>query len=164
MNEVTGSATPKRKIGDITTSKEAFYTVFEPRTANRFLVYVEDERTKKLIVEPFLVKYIDRPRYSLRVDKQKHWYPIRIRFYESIVPTNVYFNLLRAGIFTVTVHELGPVGDVVGAWVLPQCRFNNLAPEALDWSSDGKPLEVWAELDWTEVIVKDGDSEFKIRK
>lgn len=164
MNEVTASATPNRTPGDLINPKEAFYTMFEPRTPNRFLVYIEDEKTKKLVVETFLIKYIDRPRYSLRVDKKKHWYPIRIRFYESIVPTNVYFRLLKAGVFTVTVNELGPVGDVIGVWVLPQCRFNNLAPEALDWSSEGKPLEVWAELDWTEVIVKDGDSEFKIRK
>lgn len=161
---VTKNTTPNRKIGDLTIPEEAFYTVFEPRTPNRFLVYIEDENTKKLIIEPFLIKYIDRPRYSLKSDKTKHWYPIKVRFYESIVPSNVYFRLLKAGVFNITVNELGPVGDIVGIWLLPLCRFNSLIPEALDWSSDGKPLEVWAEIDWTEVIVKDSDSEFKIRK
>jgi len=150
------------RLGRVISDREAFGPMFEPRTPNRFLVHIKDERTGKVIIPHFLIKYIDRPRYSVHADKKRIWHPLRMRVYESIVPTNIYFNMLRASVFTVTVEELGPVADVVGCWVLPKCRFSSLCPRALDWASDCDPLEVWAEIEWTEVIVKDGDSEFTI--
>lgn len=130
---------------------------------NRFMVHIKDEKGNVLIPH-FLIKYIDRPRYLLTHDKKRIWQPIRIRVYEPIVPTNIYFRMLGAGVFNVTVEELGPVGDVVGCWVLPLCRFESLNPKPLDWASNGEPLEVWAELDWKDVIVQDGDSEFRISR
>ena len=151
------------RLGKILDPKEAFYTVFEPRTPNRFIVHIKDEKGKEIIPH-FLIKYIDRPRYFLNSEKKRIWQHVRIRVYESIVPTNIYFRMLGSGVFNVTVEELGPVGDVVGCWSLPLCRWASLTPKALDWSSTGEPLEVWGELDWTDLIVQDGDSEYKISR
>ena len=151
------------RLGKVVDPKEAFYTVFEPRTPNRFMVHIKDEKGNVLIPH-FLIKYIDRPRYVLSSDRKRIWQPVRIRVYEPIVPTNVYFKMLSAGVFNVIVEELGPVADVVGCWSLPLCRFESLNPKPLDWSSSGEPLEVWAELNWTDLIVQDGDSEFRISR
>lgn len=137
--------------------------MWEPLTANRFLVYLTDTRSKKLIVESFLIKHIDRPGFTW-VDGKKQWNPICLKIYESLAPNNVLFRCLKASIFDVQVNELGPVGDVVETWLLPHCKFASVTPQPLDWARNGDVFELQCELDWNEIIVKDGDSEFKIQK
>jgi hypothetical protein len=139
-----------------------FYQIWEPITPNRFIVYITDEKTKECIIPVFLIKSIDRPGYTLNHEKKKWWHSIHIKVYEPINPGNILFKMLKASVFTVTVNELGPVGDVVGTWVIPTTRFKEIRPQSLNWSSDAEPMLIDAEIDWKEIIVKDGNSEFKI--
>lgn len=143
---------------------EIFYKTWEPKSSHRFMVYLTDEKTKKGIIPCFLIKHIDRPRFIYGQGK-RNWLPIYIDVYETIEPPNVLFHLLKATVFTVTVNELGPVGDTIETWVLPLCKFQSVMPTSLDWSTESGTIGIIkAEIDWSEIIVKDGDSEFKITK
>ena len=137
--------------------------IWEPKIANRFTVHITDEITKKHIIEPHLIKYIDRPSFEL-VDKKYQWHPIKLKIYEPIVPGLVLFRCLGAGIFNIQVNEMGPVGDVIETWVLPHCRFESILANPLDWSSTIDVQTLDCVIDWSEVIVKDGEHEFKIYK
>lgn len=147
----------------VTSVEPNFATMWEPKKANRFLVKLIDEKTKTIIIEPYLIKYIDRPSYTVCGGK-KYWHTIRIRIYEPIIPQLILFRCLKAGMFDVQVNELGPVGDVIETWGLPHCKFKEVKGKPLDWTNSNDVLEIECELDWTEIIVKNGDTEFKITK
>lgn len=144
-------------------SNDIFYTMWEPKSPNRFLVHMINEKTKEHIIEPYLIKYIDRPGFT-DYKGEKHWHTIKMRFYEPIVPQHVLFRLLGAGVFDIQVDELGPVGDVIETWYMPHCKFHEVRAKPLDWSADAGPSEVQCEVDWDEIIVRKSDSEFKIRR
>jgi hypothetical protein len=135
--------------------------MWEPKTQNRFMVHIINDK-KKHIIEPYLVKYIDRPGYTM-INGEKAWNPIKLRIYEPIVPEHILFRCLGAGTFDVQVHELGPVGDIIEMWHMPQCRFSSVKSKPLNWSDDSIQ-EVECDLEWNQIIVKNGDSEFKIKK
>lgn len=142
--------------------KNMFYTAFEPKTRNRFLVHMYNPKTKEHLIEPFLIKYIDRPGFTMWYGK-KHWHTIKLRIYESIVPQYVLFRCLGAGVFNLQVDELGPVGDVVETWCVPEARFKEVKATPLDWSNSGDVSEVLCELDWIRIVVRRPDgSEFYI--
>jgi hypothetical protein len=147
---------PKTKLENVA------QVLFEPKTANRFMVHMINEK-KKHLVEPHLIKYIDRPGFTT-VNGEKQWNPIKMRIYEPVVPQHMLFRCIGAGVFDIQVNELGPVGDVVSTWYMPQCRFQEVKSGPLDWGSNGDILEIQCEIDWTEIIVKNGDSEYKIKR
>ena len=136
------------KLGTLLDKDEMFYTMFEPKAPNRFIIHMIDERTKKKVVESYVIKRIDRPGFYT-IGGKRSWFPIRLRFYESVVPTGTLFKLLKAGVMTITVNELGPVGDIIETWVIPLCRINSIKPQPLDWSSNAGPLELEVEIDWS---------------
>ena len=88
---------------------------------------------------------------------------MKMRIYEPVVPQNMLFRCIGAGFFNIQVNELGPIGDVVSTWYIPHCRFQAVQSIPLDWSNNNM-LEIQCEIEWDEVIVKNGDSEFKIRR
>ena len=143
-------------------AKTLMSPMWEPKTQNRFMVHIINDK-KKHIIEPYLVKYIDRPGYTT-VGKERVWNPIKLRIYEPIVPEHTLFRCIGAGAFDIQVHELGPVGDIVETWHIPHCHFSAVKSKPLDWTSNGDHQEIECELEWQEIIVKNGDSEFKIRR
>ena len=160
----TGSLTPS----NIVPQSLMKLPMWEPKTQNRFMVHIIDNRwgkniPKPYIIEPYLVKYIDRPGFET-IDGERVWKPIKLRIYEVIVPGHTLFKCISAGTFDVQVHELGPVGDIIETWHMSDCRFSSVKSNPLDWSSDCELQEVECELDWKEIFVKDGDSEFKISR
>ena len=161
MNKKSTTTSVTGSIPSATTTANVFYTTWEPKTPNRFLVYMFNEK-KERIIESYLIKYIDRPGFT-RQDGKKVWHPIRMHLYEPIVPGQILFRCLGAGVFDIQVTELGPVGDVIEVWHIPQCRFQEVKASPLNWSEHGL-MEIQCEIDWTEIIVKNGDSEFKIQR
>ncbi len=157
-----GGGVPKGQEHNVRLEKEMFYTAFEPKVRNRFLVHIYHPKTKEHLIEPFLIKYIDRPSFT-RLNGKKCWRPIKLRMYESIVPQYVLFRCLGAGVFNLQVDELGPVGDVVETWCAPEAKFKEVNSTPLDWASSGDVSEVQCELDWLRIVVRRPDgSEFYI--
>ena len=162
--KITEKIVPTTNVtGSISKIDVPLCPIWEPKTPNRFMVHLINDKTKKHVIEPYLIKYIDRPGYMSLYDK-KVWTTIKLRIYESTFPGNILFRCLKAGVFDVQVQELGPVGDIIETWMLPHCTFKSVTPQPLNWSDYGNHQELQCELDWTEIIVKNGDSEFTIKK
>lgn len=151
----------EKKVSPTVKLEKVEQVLFEPKTANRFVVHMIDEK-KKHLIEPHLIKSIDRPGFTT-VNGTKQWNPITMRIYEPIVPQHMLFRCIGAGFFNIQVNELGPIGDVVSTWYIPRCRFQAVHSTRFDWGNDDI-LEIECEIEWDEIIVKNGDSEFKIKK
>lgn len=160
INKDTKKEVTSNQKGNI--CNDTFYTMWEPKAGHRFLVHMTHPKTKEYLMDRCLIKSIDRPGFTTYGGK-KHWHTIKMRVYESIVPSHVLFRLLGAGRFNIQVDELGPVGDVIETWCIPNCRFKDVRATPLDWSQTGDVMIIQCELDWTEIVIlrKDG-SEFKI--
>jgi|FAXJ01.1.fsa_nt_gi hypothetical protein len=154
--------TEKTTEKELTTASSIFHTTWEPKSERRFIVHMTHPKTKAHLIEAYLIKYIDRPGFTMFRGK-KLWHTIKMRVYESIMPSHVLFRLLGAGTFNIQVNEMGPVGDVIETWCVPDCHFKEVKATPLDWSQVGNVSEVQCEIDWTEIIVRRTDgSEFKI--
>ena len=129
--------------------------LWEPKLSNRFVVYIVDYKTKKLVIDKFLIRRITRPSFSLISDKKRHWHSLSIEVYDPIVPTNVLFKLLQVDRLNIQVNELGPVGDVVCTWTIPNCRFKHVEETSLDWKNSDISI-IKADIDWTVIHVRDG--------
>lgn len=125
---------------------EQFYTTFEPKTVNRFLVKLTDKEGKTLI-PCWLIKSITRPKVQRSIAFGTWtWLPIVIRVYDPIVPsaTQMFYEYLMEDEpprFDITVDVLGPVGDTVEKWEIKNARFSQVNFGDMDWSGypeDGK--------------------------
>lgn len=136
--------------------------MWEPKSTMRFIVTLHTIK-KDLVVPKYCIKKITRPSFST-YNSKKQWEPIILEFYEPLkVP--ILFQLLNVKLFTITVEELGPVGDICETWVLPDCKFLSVKASPLNWSetTNMSPV-VTAEVDWREIYIKNGDSEIVITK
>ena len=116
---------------------EIMFTPFEPKTKNRFIMYIEG-------IPAYLVKAMNRPQLQFEeivldhinvkryVKGKAAWQPIDITLYDPVVPSGAQAVLewIRLGHESVTGRDgysdfykkdvtfnlLGPVGDIVEEW------------------------------------------------
>lgn len=126
-------------MADILTADEIFFTPFEPKTKNRFIMYIEG-------IPSYLVKAAARPQIQFEemvldhINVKRHlkgkatWQPVDITLYDPIVPSGAQavMEWVRLGHESVTGRDgyadfykkdvtfnmLGPVGDIVEEWTL----------------------------------------------
>ena len=124
---------------DILDTNEIFFTPFEPKTKNRFIMYIEG-------IPSYLVKAAARPQIQFEemvldhINVKRHlkgkgtWQPVDITLYDPIVPSGAQavMEWVRLGHESVTGRDgyadfykkdvtfnmLGPVGDIVEEWTL----------------------------------------------
>ena len=124
---------------DILDTNEIFFTPFEPKTKNRFIMYIEG-------IPSYLVKAAARPQIQFEemvldhINVKRHlkgkgtWQPVDITLYDPVVPSGAQavMEWVRLGHESVTGRDgyadfykkdvtfnmLGPVGDVVEEWTL----------------------------------------------
>ena len=140
-------------MADILTADEIFFTPFEPKTKNRFVMYIEG-------IPSYFVKTMARPSitfeeialnhiYTVRYVKGRGtWETIEVSLYDPIVPSGAQavMEWVRLHKESVTGRDgysdfykkelkfnlLGPVGDKVEEWVLKgafltNANFNDLS-------------------------------------
>ncbi len=118
---------------------EIMFTPFEPKTKNRFIMYIEG-------VPAYLIKAANRPQIQFETIELDHinvkryikgkgaWQPIDIMLYDPVVPSaaQAVMEWVRLGHESVTGRDgyadfykkdvtfnmLGPVGDIVEEWTL----------------------------------------------
>ena len=146
-------------------SNEIFFTAFEPKVANRFIMGIEG-------IPAYLIKAAGRPQINnnpitldhinlkRKLKGKSEWQDIEVTLYDPIVPSaaqavmewvrlghesvtgrNGYADFYKK---TLTIDVLGPVGDKVEKWSIygafpSQVNFNTTP---LDWSNNGDPLMV----------------------
>lgn len=148
---------------DLLNSTEIFYTNFENKVVNRFMLYVDG-------IPSFMVRKCKRPSFKSEQKALDHinlqryykgkttWNTITMELYDPIVPSGAqavmewlrlshesatgrdgYQDMYKKDL---TLNTLGPVGDKVEEWILKgafplEGDFNEL-----DWTNDGDPLVI----------------------
>jgi len=135
---------------------EIMFRAFEPKVQNRFVLYVDG-------IPSFLVKNVSAPEFTDEVIKldhinsyrkirgKKEWADITMTLYDPITPSGAqavmewarlsYESVTgRAGYSDfykkdLTLNILGPVGDIVGEWVIKGGFVTTADFGDYDWSN-----------------------------
>jgi hypothetical protein len=155
---------------DILEFDQMFYTNFEPKLGNRFIMEIDG-------IQSYVVKTANRPTATSEVVELDHinlkrkikgkttWEDITITLYDPIVPSGAQMVMDwvrqshesltgRDGYASfykkdITLYILGPVGDKVEQWTLKGAWINSANFGELDWSSnDPVMIELTLTMDY----------------
>jgi hypothetical protein len=147
-------------MAQVISTEEMFFTAFEPKTANRFIMYMDG-------VPAYLIKSVTRPNLNIEVQTLDHinikrkirggkaeWQDITMTLYDPIVPSGaqVAMEWVRLSHESVTgrngyadfykkdlvINTLGPVGDLVEEWTIKGAFCNSTNFGTLDWETGDK--------------------------
>ena len=136
---------------------EIMFRAFEPKVQNRFIMYID-------AIPSFMIKNVKAPTFTDNVVKLDHinsyrkirgkreWAEMTMTLYDPITPSGAQavMEWARLGYESVTgragysdfykkdltFNVLGPVGDVVGEWIIKGAFVTNGDFGSYDWSSD----------------------------
>jgi len=145
-------------MAELLNPSEIFYTSFEPKVKNRFILYVDG-------IPSFIVKKVNRPKITQAKKELDHinvksyykgksvWDDISMELYDPIVPSGAqavmeWVRLHHESVTgrdgyqdfykkDITINVLGPVGDKVEEWQLKGAFITNADFTDMDWSDDG---------------------------
>ncbi len=143
-------------MADILDFDQMFYTNFEPKLGNRFIMEIDG-------IQSYVIKTANRPTVTSEVVELDHinlkrkikgktnWEDITITLYDPIVPSGAQMVMDwvrtshesltgRDGYSSfykkdITFYIIGPVGDKVEQWTLKGAWINSANFGELDWSS-----------------------------
>lgn len=161
-------------MADLLENQEIFFTAFEPKVQNRFIMYIDG-------VPAYLIKAAGRPQIQLNPIKLDHiniyrklkgkaeWQDIEITLYDPVVPSAAqavmeWVRLSHESVTgrdgyadfykkDVTFNVLGPVGDKVEEWTLKGAFVASANFNSLDWSSQ-EPVMVNVTLSYDYAILQ----------
>jgi hypothetical protein len=144
-------------MADVLSFDKIFYTNFEPKLANRFIMEIDG-------VPSFMIKTANRPKIESEVVELDHinlkrkikgksnWTDITITLYDPIVPSGAQsvMEWIRSSHESITGRDgyadfykknidfymLGPVGDKVEQWKLVGAWISSAEFGDVDWSSN----------------------------
>ena len=136
---------------------EIMFTAFEPKVTNRFIMYIDG-------IPSYMVKSVTSPSFTDGVIKLDHintyrkirgkreWQNMTLSLYDPITPSGAqavmewarlgYESVTgRAGYSDfykkdVTLNMLGPVGDIVGEWIIKGAFVQSSNFGTYNWSTD----------------------------
>lgn len=136
---------------------ELMYTAFEPKTQNRFIMYIDG-------IPSYLIKKAGTPSIQFTDIKLDHinvyrklkgkaeWQDMSMALYDPITPSGAqtvleWIRLSHESITgrdgysdfykkNITLNILGPVGDIVGEWVIRGAYVKQASFGEYDWSND----------------------------
>ena len=136
---------------------EIMFTAFEPKVTNRFIMYIDG-------IPSYMVKSVTSPSFTDNVIKLDHintyrkirgkreWQNMTLNLYDPITPSGAqavmewarlgYESVTgRAGYSDfykkdVTLNVLGPVGDIVGEWIIKGAFVASSNFGQYNWSTD----------------------------
>ena len=158
-------------MAQIIDPNEMFFTPFEPKQANRFILYLEG-------VPAYLIRKASRPSIAMGTVEMPHinvshkvkgkatWQDIQLELYDPIVPSaaQAAMEWVRLGHESVTgrdgysdfykkdltVNVLGPVGDIVSEWILKGAFIKEATFGDYNWDTENeaKQIELTLGLDY----------------
>jgi hypothetical protein len=162
-------------MADLLTNNEMFYTMWEPKTTNRFLMYIDG-------IQSFLIHKSDRPKWTQArktIDyinlqwfyKGKTvWDEITLELYDPIVPSAAqsvfeWFRLSHESVTgrdgymdfykkDITIDVLGPVGDKVEEWTLKGAFPTKFDGGTMDWTNDGDAVKIVLGLSYDYAVLQ----------
>ena len=150
-------------MAEVIDVNEMFFTAFEPKTVNRFIMYMDG-------LPAYIIKSVSRPNINIEATTIDHinvkrkirsgkaeWQDITMPLYDPVVPSaaqaamewvrlshesvtgrNGYADFYKKD---MTINVLGPVGDKVEEWTIKGAFVTATDMGTLDWA-DGAPLNV----------------------
>ena len=160
---------------DLLDPSEIMFTPFEPKTKNRYVMYIEG-------IPSYLIKAANRPSIQFDTIELDHinvkryvkgkgaWQTIDITLYDPVVPSaaQAVMEWVRLSHESVTGRDgssdfykkdvtftlLGPVGDVVEEWTLKGAYIQNAAFNDLDWGNGTDPVDITLTLQYDYAILQ----------
>jgi len=148
---------------NIVAENEIFFTAFEPKVKNRFLLLIEG-------VPSYIVKKVTRPEIRQDTIKLPHintvrfvkgvsvWQPMEMTLYDPIVPSGAqavmeWVRLHHESVTgrdgyaefykkDLTLQVLGPVGDKVEEWIIKGAQITKADFGGLEWNDPGEVAEI----------------------
>tara|TARA_R110000803_G_scaffold108863_4_gene177187 strand:+ start:367 stop:855 length:489 start_codon:yes stop_codon:yes gene_type:complete len=137
---------------------EIFFTAFEPKQKNRFIMYV-DGVPSYMIKEVGEIKIeqgevvLNHINVQRKVKGKSKWGDVSMALYDPITPSGAqavmeWVRLHHESVTgrdgysdfykkDVTINVLGPVGDVVSEWILKGSYIKDATFDGYDWSDEG---------------------------
>jgi len=159
---------------DIIDPSEIMFTPFEPKTKNRFIMYVEG-------IPAYLIKAANRPQITFEEIALDHintkryvkgkgaWDTLEITLYDPIVPSGAqavmeWVRLHKESVTgrdgysdfykkDITTNVLGPVGDKVEEWTLKGAMIKSANFGALGWEVN-EPADITLSLRYDYAILQ----------
>lgn len=153
---------------------EIFFTAFEPKVQNRFIMYIEG-------IPAYLIKAASRPsleqntvvldhiNIERKVKGKSRWQDITITLYDPVVPSGAQavMEWIRLHHESVTgrdgysdfykkdlvFNSLGPVGDKVEEWTLKGALVNSVNFGEMDWATDD-PVNIEVTISYDYAILQ----------
>ena len=162
-------------MADLLEANEIFFTSFEPKAQNRFIMYIDG-------IPAYLIKTASRPQVQLNMVKLDHmnvyrkikgkaeWQDISVTLYDPVVPSGAqavmeWVRLSHESVTgrdgyadfykkDITMNVLGPVGDKVEEWTLKGAFVNSANFGSMDWSNAGDPVTVEVTISYDYAILQ----------
>jgi len=137
---------------------EIFFTAFEPKQKNRFIMYV-DGIPSYMIKEVGDIKLtqnevpLNHINVQRKVKGKSKWDNVSMKLYDPITPSGAQATMEWVRLHhesvtgrdgysdfykkDVTINVLGPVGDVVSEWILKGAFIVDAAFDGFNWDDDG---------------------------
>jgi hypothetical protein len=160
---------------DLLDPSEIMFTPFEPKTKNRYIMYIEG-------IPAYLIKTANRPTIAFETIELDHinvkryvkgkgaWEELEVTLYDPVVPSAAqavmeWVRLSHESVtgrdgYTdfykkdVTINVLGPVGDKVEEWTLKGTWITNAQFGDLDWANATDPVDVTLTLRYDYAILQ----------
>ena len=161
-------------MADVLSFDKIFYTNFEPKLANRFIMEIDG-------IPAYMIKTANRPKLESEVVELDHintkrkikgksnWTDITITLYDPIVPSGAQsvMEWIRTGHESITGRDgyadfykknidfymLGPVGDKVEQWKIVGAFISSAEFGDVDWSSND-PVMITLTLTYDYAILE----------
>jgi len=138
---------------------EMMFTAFEPKQANRFILYVDgipaymikEFGELKITQEKVTLNHINTER---KVKGKSKWSDVSMKLYDPITPSGAqavmeWVRLHHESVTgrdgysdfykkQITVKVLGPVGDIVSEWVLKGAFILDATFDGYNWDTDAQ--------------------------
>ena len=142
---------------------EIFYTAYEPKMANRFIMYIEG-------IPSYLIKAASRPSIDqgevildhINVERKlkgkSRWQDVTVTLYDPVVPSGAqavmeWVRLHHESVTgrdgysdfykkDLTINVLGPVGDVVSEWIIKGAMITEASFGDFNWDTENAAQEI----------------------
>jgi len=144
-------------MANLVSEQELFFTAFEPKMTNRFILYMDG-------IPSYLVSKVSRPQLTQQAKPIDHinvqryvkgksvWGTMNLTLYDPIVPSGAqavmewvrlhhesvtgrdgYLEFYKKDL---TLNVLGPVGDKVEEWIIKGAQITQVSFGDMDWTQD----------------------------
>jgi hypothetical protein len=141
---------------------EIFFTAFEPQVQNRFIMYIDG-------IPAYLIKKASAPGFDAgeiilhhinvyrKVKGKVRWNDMTLALHNPVTPSGAqtvmeWARLAHESVTgrdgyadfykrDITLNALGPVGDIIGEWIIKGAYIKTATFGEYDWSSD-QALEI----------------------